>query len=199
MRHLVGFGLAIVMALAVFFAATWGYVRLLRIPVLNGATTTLPAGGGTLLHNGSVLEAFAALAGTGLLAGILIAVRRVSPLAAGLPGLVLVLWSLLYLVRVHRAVQYIPLKSHTYGYGFEAMLFNGVLAFAGLVMIVPLFMRSRWQEGRPAYEEADHGGRPGSNVGLLSDWGETAPLPQQEPPLYRPQEPPLYRPGEPPL
>jgi hypothetical protein len=128
MRHLVGVVLAIVLAAAVFFAASWGYLKLLIGPALG----TLPGGGGSLLHNHAVLEGFGALLGVGLVAGLLIAVPRISPLAAGLPGLVLLAWTGLYLYSVRRAVQYIPLKTHPYGSGFEAMLFDGVLALAGL-------------------------------------------------------------------
>lgn len=84
MRHLAGFVLAIVLAVAIFFGATWGYLRLLRVPVVNGAAATLPAAGGSLLHQRNVLLAFAALAGVGLLAGICVAVPRISPLALSL-------------------------------------------------------------------------------------------------------------------
>ena len=68
--------------------------------------------------------------------------------ASGEPGLVLLAWTGLYLFSVRRAVHYIPLKTQPYGNGFEAMLFDGVLAVAGLVMIIPLFVPSRWR-GRP--------------------------------------------------
>ena len=51
MRHVMGIGLAIGLAAAVFFAASWGYLRLLRIPVANGGASTLPAQGGGLLHD----------------------------------------------------------------------------------------------------------------------------------------------------
>jgi hypothetical protein len=149
MRHVIGFVLAVGLAAAVFFAASWGYLRLLRIPVLNGGASTLPAQGGGLLHSTSVLEAFAALAGTGLLAGIFIAVRQISPLAAGLPGLALIAWTVVYGFSVRRAVHYIPLRGDTFGAGFEAMLMSGVLAAAGLALVVPLFIPSRWR-GRPA-------------------------------------------------
>jgi hypothetical protein len=142
MRHLVGVLLAIVMAAVVFFAASWGYLKLLSGAGRPGA---LPANGGSLLHHRTVVEGFAALLAAGLLAGILVAVPRISPLAAGLPGLVLLAWTGLYLDSVRRAVQYIPLKSHPYGAGFEALLFNGVLALAGLAMIIPLFVPSRWR------------------------------------------------------
>ena len=125
MRHLVGVLLAIVLAAAVFFAASWGYLKLLAGPARLGA---LPAGGGSLLHNHAVLEGFGALLGVGLIIGLLIAVPRISPLAAGLLGLVLLAWTGLYLFSVRRAVHYIPLKTRLYGSGFEAMLFDGVLA-----------------------------------------------------------------------
>lgn len=192
MRHLIGFLLALVLTAAVFFGATWGYLRLLRIPVVNGATSTLPAAGGSLLHDKNVLLAGAALAGVGLLAGIFVAVPQISPLAAGLPGLGLLAWTGLYLADVHRAVHYIPLKSDAFGDGFEAMLFNGLLAAAGFALVVPLFIRSRWQR-REVAEYLDPGEFPGvpgtgapataagSSVLLTSDWGpETAPIERQE-------------------
>ena len=42
MRHLLGVVLAIVLAAAIFFAASWGYLKLLIGPARLGA---LPAGG----------------------------------------------------------------------------------------------------------------------------------------------------------
>jgi hypothetical protein len=195
MRHLFGFVLALALAAAVFFGASWGYLRLLRIPVVNGAAATLPAGGGSLVHSHTVLLAFAALAGVGLLAGVCVAVPRISPIAAGLPGVVLLAWSALYLANVGRAVRYIPLKSDAFGDGFEAMLINGVLAFAGLAMVIPLFIPARWRRGElPVYADPDSGtlsGAPastststsvtGSSVLLTSDWGpDTAPISPQQ-------------------
>ena len=73
------------------------------------------------------------------------AVPWVSPLATGLPGLALLALTGLYLARVHQAVQLIPLRTRPYGLGFEALLFNGLLAAAGLAMVVPLFVPSRWR------------------------------------------------------
>ena len=68
-----------------------------------------------------------------------------SPLAAGLPGLVLVAWTALYVSDVREAVRLIPLPTHGYGTGFELLLFDGLLGLAGLAMIVPLFVPSRWR------------------------------------------------------
>jgi hypothetical protein len=150
MRHLIGILLAVVMAAVLFFAGAWGY---LRLTALTTPLSKLPAGGGSLLSDHHMLFGLAAVAGTGLLAGILIAAPRISPLAAGLPGLLLLGLTALYLVSVRHAVHLIPLKSHPYGAGFEAMLVHGILGAAGLAMIVPMFVPSRWRARRiPEYE-----------------------------------------------
>ena len=151
MRHRIGIVLAVVMTGVLFFPGAWGYLRLLRLPAPADQLSDLPAGGGSLISEHHVLLALAAVAGTALLAAILIAVPRISPLAAGLPGLLLLGWTGLYLASVRQAVDLIPLRSDPFGAGFEAMLFNGVLGAAGLAMIVPMFVPSRWRT-RPVTE-----------------------------------------------
>jgi hypothetical protein len=178
MRHLIGFGLALATAAAVFFGAAWGYVRLLRVPVANGAANTLPANGGSLLHDSSVLYAFAALAAVAILVGVCVAVPWISPLASGLPGLVLIGVTIWYGLNVRQAVRFIPLKGDAFGYGFEAMLFNGVLLAAGLAMVVPLFIPSRWRDRAPVDDQGD--GAESSTL-ISSDWAETAPITQSPP------------------
>ena len=189
MRHLIGVVLAIVMAAAVFFAGSWGYLKLLIGPAKGGV---LPAGGGSLIHNHAVLEGFGVLLAVGLLAGLLMALPVISPLASGLPGLVMLAWTGLYLFDAPRAAQYIPLKTQNYGAGFEDMLIDGVLALAGLAMIIPLFVPSRWR-GAPLsaqpvpYDAAAATYSSGQETqtmgggGLLSDWAETRPQPQANP------------------
>jgi hypothetical protein len=188
MRHLIGVALAIVMAAAVFFAGSWGYLKLLS----GSGKGTLPAGSGSLIHDHAVLEGFGVLLAVGLLAGILMVLPMISPLAAGLPGLALLAWTGLYLFNVRRAIQYVPLKSRTYAPGFEALLFDGVLALAGLAMIIPLFVPSRWRRraavARPAPFEAAPGDYPDLGAtqtmtggSLLADWAETRPQPRVEP------------------
>jgi hypothetical protein len=145
MRHLIGVVLAIVMIGVLFFAGAWGYLRLTTLAV---APSKLPGGGGSLLSDHRMLLSLIAVAGTGLLAGILIAAPRISPLAAGLPGLLLLGWTVFYVVSVRHAVHLIPLTSHPYGAGFEAMLFHGILGAAGLAMIIPLLVPSRWRGRR---------------------------------------------------
>jgi hypothetical protein len=81
-------------------------------------------------------------------------VPRVSPLATGLPGLVLLGWTALYLVNVRQGVDLIPLRSDPFGAGFEAMLFSGILGAAGLAMILPMVVPSRWRARRADESDA---------------------------------------------
>jgi hypothetical protein len=140
MRHLIGIVLAIVMAGVLFFAGGWGYLRL-----LSGG---LPASSGSLISDHRVLYGLIAVAGTGLLAGILVAAPRISPLAAGLPGLLLLGWTGLYVASATHAIRLIPLTSHSFGGGFKAMLVNGIAGAAGLGMVIPLVVPSRWRSAR---------------------------------------------------
>jgi len=141
MRHLIGIVLAIVMAGALFFAGAWGYLRLL-------GTSGLPGSGGSLISDHRIIYGLVAVAGTGLLAGILVGAPRISPLAAGLPGLLLLGWTGLYVASVTHAINLIPLASHSFGAGFKAMLVNGIAGAAGLGMVIPLFVPSRWRSSR---------------------------------------------------
>jgi len=154
-RHLYGIALASVTTLALFFGGAWGYERLLKLPPPPGQTSALPAAGGSLLSNANVLYALAALVATGLLIGIGVAAPRISPFASGLPGLLLISWTGLYLTNVSRATELIPLRSHAFGAGWEALLFSGTLGMLGLVMIIPMFVPSRWRKRRDEAETAE--------------------------------------------
>ena len=144
MRHLTGFILAIALGAALFFGAGWGITHLTSLAA-PGAGLTSPTG----------LMALSALAATGLFLGIVIAVRAVSPLAPGLPGLVLLAWSALLAVREHQALRWIPLPGYSFAAGYRALLVSGVLALLGAAMIVPLFLPSRWRAAPGAGIEED--------------------------------------------
>ncbi|HEY6492254.1 MAG TPA: hypothetical protein VIZ43_03210 [Trebonia sp.] len=131
-----------------FFVGAWGYLQLLKLPVPPGQSSTLPAGGGSLLSNSTALLALAALVVTAVLIGVLAVIRWISPLATGLPGALLLAWTALYLVSVRSAVDLIPLRSQAFGAGWEGLLFNGILGSAGVVMVFPLFFPSRWRGPR---------------------------------------------------
>lgn len=152
-RHLYGTALAVVMILVMYFGAAWGYLQLLKLPVPPGQASALPAGGGSLLSDSTALLALSVLVVTAVMAGVLAVVRWVSPLASGLPGLLLLGWTALYLVNVRHAVELIPLRSHAFGAGWEGLLFNGILGAVGAVMVFPLFIPSRWRLARHAETE----------------------------------------------
>jgi hypothetical protein len=135
-----------------FFAGSWGYHELLDPSVVPGQSSALPAGGGSLLSNSSALLALVAVVATGLLAGLFVIVRRLSPLAAGLPGLLLLAWTGLYLVSVRRAVDLIPLRTLSFGAGWQALLCHGLLSAAGVVMVLPMCVPSRWRAFRHGYD-----------------------------------------------
>ena len=143
MRHLIGLILGLALAAAMFFAAGWGAEH---VPALVGHSVGVPSRTG-LIGLGVML-------GTGLLLGILLVVPAVSPLATGLPGLVLLGWTALLAVSSHRALAWIPLQGHAFGAGFRILLLNGTLALAGMAMIVPMFLPSRWRSRR-YYDDED--------------------------------------------
>ena len=153
MRHLYGIALAVGMTLVMFFGGAWGYLQLLKLPVPPGQASALPAGGGSLLSSSTALLALSVLVVTAVLVGVLAVVPWFSPLATGLPGLLLLGWTALYLVSVRHAVALIPLRSHSFGAGWEALLFNGILGAVGAVLVFPLFIPSRWRAPRRAEAE----------------------------------------------
>jgi hypothetical protein len=156
MRHLIGLILAIALAAALFFGGGWGAEH---VAALAGHSVGLPSRTG--------LIGLAAVAGTGLFLGILLVVPAVSPLATGLPGLVLLGWTALLAVSAHRALAWIPLQGHTFGAGFRVLLLDGTLALIGAAMIVPLFLPSRWHGTRRGDDDSDILELP-ATTGLLS-------------------------------
>jgi hypothetical protein len=148
MRHFIGIGLAVVLSAAIFFGDGWAYNRL-----YTHSLGSLPTGSGNFLSNSVVTSGLAAMAGVALLIGLALLIRWVSPLATGLPGLVLLAWTALYVASPGRAVHYIPLKAHNVGLGLAGLGTTGLLGAAGIVLVMPLFFPSRWR--RPAGGNAD--------------------------------------------
>ena len=146
-RHFVGFILALAVSAALFFAAGWGVSRFIT---MRGGQGLQSVSALTSPHN--VLP-IAAVLGTGLLVGLVVAVRWVSPLAAGLPGLVLLAWSGLLLLRGNYALTFMPLAGSRYAQGFSSMLLTGVLAVIGTSMILPLLIPARWRRRQLEIED----------------------------------------------
>jgi hypothetical protein len=149
MRHLIGIGLAVVLSAAVFFGGGWAYNRLVTRDL--GTPWLPPHGGGNFTSDSVVTGGLAVMAAVALLIGLALVIRWVSPLAAGLTGLVLLAWTALYVTSPTRAVDYTPLKAHSFGLGFLGLGSTGILGAAGVVLLMPLFFPSRWR--RPAPDE----------------------------------------------
>jgi hypothetical protein len=145
MRHLLGVIFGVVLAAALVAGGGWGYNRLARAMTLASPHLTSTRS----------LLALAALLGTGLLLGLLLAGPWVSPLATVLPGLAALGWTALYVVSQHRAIQLVPLKSSHAGQGAEVLLETGVYALLGIAMLIPLFVPSRWRRRRPVEDEME--------------------------------------------
>lgn len=141
-RHVIGIVLAAIMAGVVFGGSGWG---VWEISSVRAAGQSLTSSHG--------IAALAVLAAVGLLVGIMLVAPAVSPLATGLPGLGLLAWSALMLVSATRADRLIPVHSHAVEVGFRTLLNGGILALLGMVMVLPLFMPSRWRRRRRAYDD----------------------------------------------
>lgn len=139
MRHLIGVVLAAVMWVAILFGASWAVIRLFIVSQISFVVPSrLP---------GSAFEAAAVAVATGVLAGVLLVLRPISPLATGLPGIALLAWSLLFLVSPRHGLELIPfsLTSNQFGEGFSEMLSEGFTAVIGAIFVIPLFVPSRWR------------------------------------------------------
>jgi hypothetical protein len=154
MRHLVGFILALVSAAALLGGGGWAVTNLSAPAAYGGGSAGVPG-----------LLALAALAGVGLLAGILILWPAISPLATGLPGLAALAWSVLLVLSVHRALGWFPASAQAPWAGIRSMLSHGVLALSGAAMAAPLFVPSRWRSRRAGNDDDDLLPEP---IGLLT-------------------------------
>src|SRR5215469_12443459 len=160
-RHLVGLVLALGTLAILFFGTAWAVGRII---VLRGGVTAL--GTGQALTSTRGLIAVGVLAATGLAIGILATMPGISPLATGLPGLVLLGWSALVVEHSRYAVRYLPLPGSHFTTGLTYLLFNGVLGLIGAAMIIPMLVPSRWRSRHEYVDERDD-----DNVGVHSALG----------------------------
>jgi len=148
MRHLTGFVLALATLAALFFAVGWGVTQ---ISTLHGQGSGLGPDHALTSTHGTI--ALITVLGTGLLIGVLMAVPWFSPLAAGLPGLILLGWTGLLIVHSHYTLRYLPMPGSSFASGLVYLLVHGILGLVGAAMIVPMFVPSRWR--RTAYYAED--------------------------------------------
>lgn len=154
MRHVFGVLVGLVVAAVLLFGAGWAVqeagVSLASPPVESGSKVWIALG---------------AMAAIGLLAG-LVAVGRLSPLATFVPSMVLLAWTVVYALDVHRALGLVPDDPVFHplllqaGRGMGLLLTTGVYALLGVLLFLPVLMPSRWASRfrDEEYEEADDQG-----------------------------------------
>jgi ABC-type branched-subunit amino acid transport system permease subunit len=102
--------------------------------------------------------ALGAMAAVGLVLGLVVA-GRVSPLAAFVPSMVLLAWTVIYALDVNRALSLIPSEPSVNqiirdaGFGAKTMLTTGVFALLGVALFIPGLMPSRWSRQRDDLDE----------------------------------------------
>ena len=147
MRHVTGFVLALVLSAALYFGAGWGVARVIA---LHGPGSGL----GHALTSGHGLIAVGAVVAVGLLTGIWMVAPRISPLAAGLPGLVLLGWSGLLIAQSGYTLRYLPMPGSQATTGAVFLLTRGIFGLLGAAMIIPLLVPSRWRK-LEVYDEVE--------------------------------------------
>jgi predicted Kef-type K+ transport protein len=160
-RHLVGLLLALGVLAMLFFGTAWSVGR---IVVLRGTVTAL--GTQNALTSTRGLIAVGVLVATGLVLGIFLAAPAISPLATGLPGLILLGWSALVVIHSRYAVRYLPMPGSHFTTGLTYLLFNGVLGLIGAAMIIPMLVPSRWRSRREYVDERDEDDNVGVHTAL---------------------------------
>lgn len=145
MRHLGGFVLGLVATAALLGGAGWAVQQAM-------ANTQAPAGQPLWI-------ALGAMAAVGLVTGLVTA-GRVSPLAAFVPSMALLAWTVVYALDMNRALSFIPAEPSMHqilrdaGAGARTLLTSGVYALLGVAMFIPVLMPSRWAR-RDDYEDED--------------------------------------------
>ncbi|MEU8383464.1 hypothetical protein [Streptosporangium sp. NPDC048865] len=153
MRHVVGVLVGLFVAAVLLLGAGWAVqeagVSLAPLPAESGPKTWIALG---------------VMAGIGLLIGLVVA-GRASPMAAFVPSMVLLAWTVVYALDVRRAMGLVP-DDPTYhevllqaGRGMGLLLTTGVYALLGILLFLPVLMPSRWtprfRGDEEEYEESD--------------------------------------------
>ncbi|MFC4058903.1 hypothetical protein ACFOWE_11390 [Planomonospora corallina] len=158
MRHVYGLLVGLVTTAVLLLGAGWAVAETGFVLQPGGAA---PAPAADASRTWVVLGV---MAGIGLLLG-LVAAGRVSPLAAFVPSVTLLAWTVAYALDAGRALDFVPDTPSFHelllqaGRGMRTLLTTGLYAMLGVALFLPVLMPSRWAgSGRSEddeYEEAD--------------------------------------------
>ncbi|MEN3539191.1 hypothetical protein AAH991_29040 [Microbispora sp. ZYX-F-249] len=149
MRHFFGLLLGVVVAAALLLGGGWASQEAVR-----GAAQSIDPAKDTRM-----LIALGVMAVVGLLLGLVL-VGRVSPLAAFVPSMALLAWTVVYVLDVSRAASLVPAGPSVQaellqaGRGMLTLLSTGVYGLLGVALFLPVLMPSRWA-GREREEEQE--------------------------------------------
>lgn len=138
MRHVFGFVLGLVMVPAVVVVPGWALPRLVYIAGFGGDFMSVIG-----------LLTVIPLVVLAVLVGVCVAVRRVSALASVIPAITLCGLTGSYILAPGLAVGFLP--GTEWGQGVTQLLMLGAYLPLGVMLMLPLFMPSRWR--RPVEEE----------------------------------------------
>lgn len=139
MRHVFGLLLGVVLTAVLLAGTGWGYQGVVQEAADAAALT----------DRHEALAALGAMAGTGLVLGLVL-VARISPLAVFVPSLVLLAWTVVYVLDVNRALSLAPVAADLHheliraGRGMQTLLTSGVYLLMGIALFIPVLMPSRW-------------------------------------------------------
>jgi len=140
MRHFFGLLLGFVVVGAVLLGGGWAA----QVAARAAAQELDP------VQDTRILIAIGVMAVLGLLIGLIL-VTRVSPLAAFVPSIVLLAWTLVYVLDVSRAASLVPTGAAVQqqdlaeaSRGMLTLLSTGVYGMLGIALFLPVIMPSRW-------------------------------------------------------
>ncbi|WP_432921610.1 hypothetical protein ACQPZZ_22740 [Microbispora sp. CA-135349] len=153
MRHFFGLLLGALVAAALLLGGGWASQEAVR----GAAQSVDPA------KDTRMLIALGVMAVVGLLLGLVL-VGRVSPLAAFVPSMALLAWTVVYVLDVSRAASLVPTGPAVQaellqaGRGMLTLLSTGVYGLLGVALFLPVLMPSRWsgpvRDEEEEYEES---------------------------------------------
>ncbi|MFC7383276.1 hypothetical protein [Sphaerisporangium rhizosphaerae] len=152
-RHFLGLLLGVVVTAVLLAGTGWAS---------QDAARSMAAGAVDPVRDTPALVGLGAMLVAGLVLGLVVA-TRVSPLATFVPSMVLLAWTVIYTLDVHRALGLAPTAPSMHpmvvqaGKGMQDLLGKGVFAMLGIALFIPVLMPSRWAGRRrdldDGYEE----------------------------------------------
>lgn len=152
LRHAFGFLLGLILTPALVYGMGWGFAR---------SRASVNALNLTITDQTQFYGAYSAMAAVGLLIGIIVLARWISPFVSMFPGMGLLAWSGWYIAEPAEAADLVNRfpPAGEIDTALQLLLSTGVLALVGFVLFVPTWAPYRWS-GVPEDADDDYDYRP---------------------------------------